>query len=439
MKSTDPAIGEQHTTVRTDMPRVAIIGGGPAGLMAAEVARAAGADVQVYDRLGSVGRKFLVAGKGGLNLTHSEGAETFAARYGARRGEVGRWLAKFDAGAIREWALGLGIETFVGSSGRVFPLDLKAAPLLRGWVRRLRASGVGFHMHHRWLGWDDAGALRFAHADGERLVSADAVVLALGGGSWPVLGSDAAWVPVLADRGVPIAPLAPSNCGFDIGWSEHFAQRHAGHPVKPVVVEWRDEEGQIFRQQGEFIVTATGVEGSLIYALSAQLRDAIAVHGSAQIHLDLVPGRDAQRLAQDLARPRGSRSLSEHWRRHARIDGVKTGLLYEVLAKPELQDSARVARALKALPLTLVRPRPIEEAISSAGGVPFDVLDENLMLKSLPGVYCAGEMIDWEAPTGGYLLTACLASGRIAGAGAALQSTKIQSDKMQSDKTRSSK
>jgi uncharacterized flavoprotein (TIGR03862 family) len=428
MESTDPANGEQRATVRTDIPRVAIIGGGPAGLMAAEVARAAGADVQVYDRLGSVGRKFLVAGKGGLNLTHSEGADAFTARYGARRAEVGRWLAQFDAGAIRDWARGLGIETFVGSSGRVFPLDLKAAPLLRGWVRRLRASGVGFHMHHRWLGWDDTGRLRFSHADGERHVSADAVVLALGGGSWPVLGSDAAWVPLLADRGVPIAPLAPSNCGFDIGWSEHFAQRHAGHPVKPVVIEWRGEDGQVIRQQGEFVVTATGVEGSLIYALSAQLRDAIAAHGSARIRLDLVPGRDAQRLAQDLARPRGSRSMTEHWRRHAGIDGVKAGLLYEVLSKPELQDSARVAKALKTLPLTLLRPRPIEEAISSAGGVPFEVLDENLMLKSLPGVYCAGEMIDWEAPTGGYLLTACLASGRVAGAGAALRSAKLRSN-----------
>jgi len=433
MESTDPATAEQRATVRPDMPRVAIIGGGPAGLMAAEVARAAGADVHIYERLGSVGRKFLVAGKGGLNLTHSDEPGTFAARYGARRAEVGRWLAQFDAGAIREWARGLGIETFVGSSGRVFPLDLKAAPLLRGWVRRLRASGVGFHVHHRWLGWDEGGGLRFVHADGERRVSADAVVLALGGGSWPVLGSDAAWVPWLADRGVPIAPLAPSNCGFDIGWSEHFAQRHAGHPVKPVVIEWRAEDGQVIRQQGEFVVTATGVEGSLIYALSAQFRDAIAAHGSVRIGLDLVPGRDAQRLAQDLARPRGSRSLTEHWRRHAGIDGVKAGLLYEVLPKPELQDSARVAKALKALPLTLVRPRPIEEAISSAGGVPFEALDENLMLNCLPGVYCAGEMIDWEAPTGGYLLTACLASGRIAGAGAAMRSAGMRSGKLRRD------
>jgi uncharacterized flavoprotein (TIGR03862 family) len=427
MVSTDPLTSDDRTrTKNAGLPRVAIIGGGPAGLMAAEVARAAGADVQVYDRLGSVGRKFLVAGKGGLNLTHSEPADAFVARYGVRHVEVGRWLEQFDAAAIRDWARTLGVETFVGSSGRVFPLDLKAAPLLRGWVRRLRASGVGFHMHHRWLGWDDAGALRFAHADGERRVSVDAVVLALGGGSWPVLGSDAAWVPLLADRGVTIAPLAPSNCGFDIGWSEHFAQRHAGLPVKPVVVEWRDQDGQTVRQQGEFVVTATGVEGSLIYALSAQLRDAISVHGAVQIRLDLVPGRDAQRLVHDLARARGSRSLTEHWRRHAGIGGVKAGLLYEVLAKTDLQDSARVASALKSLPLTLVRPRPIEEAISSAGGVPFEVLDETLMLKSLPGVYCAGEMIDWEAPTGGYLLTACLASGRIAGAGAAQRSGKLR-------------
>jgi len=379
---------------RVSAPRVAIIGGGPAGLMAAEVACAAGAQVQLYDHLGSVGRKFLVAGKGGLNLTHSEDADVFVARYGACQGEVGRWLAQFDATAVRAWARGLGVETFVGSSGRVFPLDLKAAPLLRGWVRCLRASGVGFHMQHRWLGWDDDGALRFAHADDERRVRADAVVLALGGGSWPVLGSDAAWVPLLADRGVAIAPLAPANCGFDIDWSEHFAQRHAGHPVKPVIVEYNDTNGGRVRRQGEFVVTATGVEGSLIYAFSAQLRDAIAARGVVEIRLDLVPGRDAQRLARDLSQPRGSRSLSEHLRRHAGIDGVKAGLLYEVLSKVQLQDSACVAGVLKSLPLTLTRPRPIEEAISSAGGVRFAALDEHLMLKNLPGVFCAGVRCD---------------------------------------------
>jgi uncharacterized flavoprotein (TIGR03862 family) len=412
---------------RADAPRIAIIGGGPAGLMAAEVARAAGVQVHLYDGLGSVGRKFLVAGKGGLNLTHSEQMPAFAARYGARHKQVERWLARFDAVAVRQWARGLGVETFVGSSGRVFPLDLKAAPLLRGWVRRLHASGVVFHVRHRWLGWDDSGALRFAHADGERCVRADAVVLALGGGSWPVLGSDAAWVPLLAARGIAIAPLVPANCGFDIrsphggsgGWSEHFVQRHAGHPVKPAIVECTAADGSIIRQQGEFVVTATGIEGSLVYALSAHLRDAIAAHGATQIRVDLVPGRDAQRLTRDLALPRGKRSLSEHLRRHAGIDGVKAALLYESLSKVQLQDAACVAAALKALPLTLVRPRPIDEAISSGGGVRFDALDEHLMLKNLAGVFCAGEMIDWEAPTGGYLLTACFASGRIAGAGAA--------------------
>ncbi len=405
--------------VNPDGRRVAIIGGGPAGLMAAEVARAAGADVQLYDRLASAGRKFLIAGKGGLNLTHAEGADAFVARYGARRDAVGKWLAQFDANAIREWARGLGIETFVGTSGRVFPMDLKAAPLLRTWVRRLRASGVGFHMQHRWLGWCNDGDLRFVHPDGERHVCADTVVLALGGGSWPVLGSDAAWVPLLSERGVSIAPLQPANCGFDVGWSEHFATRHAGHPLKPVVVEWTDADGHVQRQQGEFVITATGVEGSLIYALSAQLRDAIAVRGATEIRLDLAPGRDAQRLALELAKPRGSRTLSEHWRRHAGIEGVKAGLLYEVLPREQLQDPARVAATLKALPLKLMRARPLDEAISTAGGVRLEALDENLMINSLPGVFCAGEMLDWEAPTGGYLLSACLASGRIAGAAAA--------------------
>ena len=399
--------------------RVVVVGGGPAGLMAAEAARAVGADVHLYDWLGSVGRKFLIAGKGGLNLTHSEDAPRFIARYGERAEEVGRWLAQFDAAAVREWARGLGIETFIGSSGRVFPLDLKAAPLLRGWVRRLRASGVVFHMHHRWLGWDSGGALHFADADGEQRVPADAVVLALGGGSWPVLGSDAAWVPVLRERGVAIAPLAPANCGFDVAWSTHFTARYAGHPVKRAIVEWRDDAGHVQRRQGEFVVTASGIEGSLIYALSAHLRDAITAHGSTVLHVDMVPGRTLQRLTHDLARPRGSRSLSEHWRRHAGIDGVTAGLVHEALPREHWQDATRVAATLKALPLTLQRPRPIEEAISSAGGVRFDALDDSLMLKSIPGVFCAGEMLDWEAPTGGYLLTACFASGRIAGTAAA--------------------
>ncbi|WP_347260997.1 TIGR03862 family flavoprotein [Rudaea sp.] len=413
------------TESRIQTRRIAVIGGGPAGLMAAETARAAGASVDVYERMGSVGRKFLIAGKGGLNLTHSDPFERFVSRYRGRERELRAWLEKFDADALREWARGLGVETFVGTSGRVFPSDLKAAPLLRGWVRRLRASGVDFHVHQRWLGWDDDGALRFGHAGEALSVDADAVVLALGGGSWPVLGSDGAWTRILEDRAVDLALLRPANCGFEIaragaeGWSEFFANKYAGQPIKPVVIEWRGANGATIHRQGEFVVSAHGVEGSLIYAFSAELRDAIAAQGSATIHLDLAPGRDAARLARELAQPRGKRTLSEHLRRHAGIDGVKTGLLYELLAKDAMQDADRLARAIKALPLTLVRPRPLAEAISTAGGVRFAALDDALMLKALPGVFCAGEMIDWEAPTGGYLLTACFASGKIAGASAA--------------------
>jgi uncharacterized flavoprotein (TIGR03862 family) len=398
---------------------VAIIGGGPAGLFAAEVARAAGAEVDLYDRMGSVGRKFLIAGKGGLNLTHSDPFDTFVARYGVRREHIARWLRGFDADALRAWARGLGVETFVGSSGRVFPEDLKAAPLLRGWVRRLRAAGVRFHVNHDWRGWDSGGALRFDTDDGERRVHPAATVLALGGGSWPILGSDGRWVEWLAERDVSLAPLRPSNCGFDVAWSEHFISRHAGKPVKPVVIETVDAHGARVRRQGEFVVTAHGIEGSLVYAFSAALRDASDANGSTTVHLDLVPGIEHERLARDLARARAGRSLSEHLRRVAGIDGVKAGLLYEVLSKDELKDASRIAATLKSLPLTLLRARPLDEAISSAGGVRFDALDETLMLRALPGVFCAGEMIDWEAPTGGYLLTACFASGRIAGAAAA--------------------
>ncbi|MEP6938942.1 MAG: TIGR03862 family flavoprotein [Rudaea sp.] len=404
---------------------VIIVGGGPAGLMAAEAARAAGANVQLYDRMGSVGRKFLIAGKGGLNLTHSDPFATFVARYAERSDEVGRWLRGFDADALRAWARELGVETFVGSSGRVFPRDLKAAPLLRGWVRRLRASGVVFHMHRRFLGWRADGSPRFVDDGGvESAVRADALVLAFGGGSWPVLGSDGAWVETLAGSNVDVAPLRPSNCGFDValgdaGWSEHFATRHAGQPLKAIAIEWSSPGGGRIRRQGEFVVTATGIEGSLVYALSAGLRDAIAAHGKTTIHLDLAPGRDRERLIRDLSVPRGKRSLSEHLRRHAGIDGVKAGLLYEVLGRDAGEDVERLATAIKALPLTLARPRPLAEAISSAGGVRFAALDQSLMLAALPGVFCAGEMIDWEAPTGGYLLTACFASGRIAGHAAA--------------------
>jgi hypothetical protein len=402
-----------------DAPTLAVIGAGPAGLMTAETARAAGLDVDVYEAKGSVGRKFLLAGVGGMNLTHGEPRPAFDQRYGERAAHVGRWLDDFDADALRAWARGLGVETFVGSSGRVFPADLKAAPLLRAWVHRLRASGVRIHAHHRWLGWAEDGALRFGTPDGERVIHADATVLALGGGSWPQLGSDGAWQPWLAARGVDIAPLRPANCGFDIGWSEHLASRHAGAPLKPVVAHWRDPDGRERQRQGECVITATGIEGSLIYALSAMLRDTIAREGAATLTLDLAPDRPLERLEKDLAKPRGRRSLSEHLRREAGIAGVKVALLHETRAKATLENPAALARAIKHFELRLTQARPLAEAISSAGGVRLEALDDGLMLKALPGTFCAGEMLDWEAPTGGYLLTACFAGGLRAGRAAA--------------------
>jgi uncharacterized flavoprotein (TIGR03862 family) len=400
--------------------KIAIIGGGPAGLMAAEAASAAGAEVDLYDAMATVGRKFLVAGKGGLNLTHSEPSEKFLTRYGTRRVQIEPLLASFGPDALRAWARGLGIDTFVGSSGRVFPKDLKAAPLLRAWLRRLRQADVRFHMRHRWYGWNEQGALRFATSEGDLSAKADAVILALGGGSWPKLGSDGGWVPLLAGRGIHIAPLQPANCGFDVGWSEHFRTKFAGHPVKSVAIVMRNDTGAESWHQGEFVITETGVEGGVMYVVSARLRDEILVRGVATIRLDLAPDRDMARLTDDLSRPRGKRTMATHLRRQAHIEGVKAGLLREVVPKEDFADPARLAAAIKALPLRLVAPRPLEEAISTAGGVPFEVLDERLMIRALPGVFCVGEMLDWEAPTGGYLLTACFATGRAAGAGAAV-------------------
>jgi uncharacterized flavoprotein (TIGR03862 family) len=398
--------------------KIAVIGGGPAGLMAAEAAISRGACVDVYDAMPSVGRKFLLAGKGGLNLTHSEPAEKFLARYGARRPEIQPLLTGFGPDALREWARGLGVETFVGTSGRIFPSDLKSAPLLRGWLRRLRQGGVTIHVRHRWSGWDENGALRFATPQGNRLVSADAVILALGGASWPRLGSDAAWVQLLAERGVSIEPLRPANCGFDVNWSQHLRRRFAGHPVKPVVVSGITLEGNEFRQQGELVVTEVGVEGSVIYAVSAWLRDEIAAKGVAHIRLDLAPDRVLSRIINDLSRPRGSRSMASHLKRCVGIEGVKACLLRELVPKQDFSDPELLGAAIKALPIQLVAPRPLEEAISTAGGIVFEALDARLMIGTLPGVFCAGEMLDWEAPTGGYLLTACFASGHAAGAGA---------------------
>lgn len=402
--------------------RAVVIGAGPAGLMAAEMLAGAGVTVDVYDAMPSAGRKFLMAGKSGLNLTHAEPGDTFAGRYGTRRDWVSGWLDDFDADALRDWARGLGIETFVGSSGRVFPDGMKAAPLLRAWLHRLRGACVRFHMRHRWQGWEGE-SLIFATPDGAVKVGAGgtAVVLALGGGSWAKLGSDGAWVPWLRERGVEVASLRPANCGFEVAWSDHFREKFAGQPVKTVVASFAGQ-----RRQGEFVVTTHGVEGGLIYAFSAGLRDAIETQGSASLSLDLAPARSLQWLTEQIAYPRGARSMAGHLQSRAGIAGVKAGLLRECAAKEDYADPARLAAAIKALPLRLAAPRPLDEAISSAGGIAAESLDEQLMLKALPGVFCAGEMLDWEAPTGGYLLTACFASGRAAGAGAAawLQSNR---------------
>jgi uncharacterized flavoprotein (TIGR03862 family) len=406
------------------MKTVAIVGGGPAGLMAAEVLSGHGLQVDVYDAMPSVGRKFLLAGKGGMNITHSEPIGAFLGRYGARREHIAPLLDAFGPQALRDWIHGLGIDTFIGTSGRVFPTDMKAAPLLRAWLHRLREGGVRFHMRHRWQGWDGAPAngnphnLRFATVDGEQVVHADAVLLALGGASWARLGSDGAWAPMLAEHGVVIKPLQPANCGFDVQWSEHFRTRFAGEPVKSVVASAVDADEISHSRHGEFVVSATGVEGSLIYALSAHLRDAIASQGKATLMLDLAPGKDLQRVIDEVSHPRGSRSMASHLQSKVGVHGVKAGLLRELASKDDYTDPVRLARAIKSLPLTLIAPRPIDEAISSAGGVAFEAFDAQLMLRNLPGVFCAGEMLDWEAPTGGYLLTACFASGRAAGLGA---------------------
>ena len=413
----------------SDRPRkVLVVGGGPAGLMAAEVLSAAGVSVELFDAMPSVGRKFLLAGKGGLNLTHSEPIERFESRFGARQAALIPLLHAFGPVALRDWASALGVSTFVGSSGRVFPTDMKAAPLLRAWLQRLRhpasGSGVRFHMRHRWTGVltqsEGKGiALEFATPTGQVEMTGDAVVLALGGASWARLGSDGAWVPNLLACGVSVAPLLPSNCGFDLsgGWSPFFRDRFAGQAFKSVAIEVRPQSGPAFRRKGEFVATATGVEGSLIYAASSQLRDCISQHGRAEFKLDLLPDLSEARVAAEVSHPRGSRSLSSHLKSRLGLDGIKMAVLHECLTKAQLQDQTALATAIKALPIELAKPRPIDEAISSAGGVRFEALDTELMVGVLPGLFCAGEMLDWEAPTGGYLLTACLATGRRAGQG----------------------
>lgn len=414
-----------QTVIMANTKTVAIIGGGPAGLMAAEVLIKSGIKVDVYDAMPSVGRKFLMAGKGGMNISNAEPFDRFLTRYGASRSYIETLLSDFGPGALVAWLKELGINTFTGSSGRIFPTDMKAAPLLRAWLHRLRAAGVVFHVRHQWLGWTENSDLRFNTANGEKTSAADATILALGGGSWPQLGSTGAWVPLLHNKSVTINPLKPANCGFEVDWSEYFRSRFAGQPLKSVQLSLI-AAGQQVSQKGEFVITQTGLESGLIYSLSALLRDEIAAVGSVTVYIDLAPDNDFDTLLGKVSIPRGKQSLANHLRKRLKLSAVKIALLHEVLSTDDCADPMRLCTTIKALPIKLTGARPIEEAISSAGGICFSAIDDKLMLSAMPGVFCAGEMLDWEAPTGGYLLTACFATGRMAGLGALAWCQQIQ-------------
>ncbi|PKM31153.1 MAG: aminoacetone oxidase family FAD-binding enzyme [Gammaproteobacteria bacterium HGW-Gammaproteobacteria-11] len=396
---------------------VAVIGAGPAGLMAAETLALAGVHVDLYDAMPSVGRKFLLAGVGGMNITHAEAKADFIQRYREASPWVAEWLQELDADQLRAWIHGLGVDTFVGSSGRVFPVDMKAAPLLRAWLKRLREAGVSLHTRHRWQGWDAEGKLQFQTPQGSANAQADGLILALGGGSWSRLGSDGAWVPWLRQQQIQVRDLLPANCGFECDWSPYLRERFAGHPLKQVIARVTLAKGGEQIQRGECVLTAQGLEGSLIYALSAPLRDQLLDQGRATLWLDLAPDRSHSQLQAALETPRKGQTLSSVLRKKAGLDAVKIALLHERLGPETLRCAEQVASAIKQLPIVFTATRPLDEAISSAGGVSQAALDDKLMLKAMPGVFCAGEMLDWEAPTGGYLLTACFASGRRAGLG----------------------
>jgi uncharacterized flavoprotein (TIGR03862 family) len=398
----------------------AVIGGGPAGLMAAEVLLSQGVPVRLFDTMPSVGRKFLLAGKGGLNLTHAEPQAAFVQRYAERADRLRPWLDRFGATQLRQWAQELGISTFVGSSQRVFPQEMKAAPLLRAWLHRLRAQGLKVMVRHRWHGWAPDGTLRFATPQGEQAWRSDCTVLALGGASWARLGSDGAWVPWLQAAGADVAPMVPSNCGFDTApWSEVFRRRCAGEALKTIALSWVDVQGQPHARKGEAVITEHGVEGGVVYTASADLRRLIEREGEATVHWDLLPALDAERVLREVSHPRGSRSMSSHLQSRLKLTGAKAMLLRELAPPQAWADPAQLTRCIKALPMRLLRTRPVDEAISSAGGLRFECLTEQLMLRERPGVFACGEMLDWEAPTGGYLLTACFSTARVAGLGAA--------------------
>jgi uncharacterized flavoprotein (TIGR03862 family) len=392
-----------------------VVGGGPAGLMAAEVLSQKGIEVNLFEAKPGIGRKFLVAGIGGLNITHSEPFEEFLVRYGVRMKNLKPILEQFGPDELQDWMHDLGFNTFIGTSGRVFPEGLNSAPILRAWKQRLTQNGVQFFFRHRWLGWGEDGSYLFQNPNGNIQVDGEVLILALGGGSRPELGSDGNWVPMLANKGVQIHPFKPANCGFNTPWSEVFKSKFEGQPVKNVVLIFKDQNKEEQSQAGEFLITNYGVEGSLIYAISSFLRNEIDEYGKATVYLDLLPERSLNSLVERLMRPRGKNSMSSHLRKSIGLTGVKAGLVREILSQDVFNDPHRLAASIKLLPLVLDSTRPLAEAISCAGGVAFESLNEGLMIRNLPGVFCAGEMLDWEAPTGGYLLTACFATGYHAG------------------------
>jgi uncharacterized flavoprotein (TIGR03862 family) len=392
----------------------AIVGGGPAGLIAAETLARANIAVTIYERMPSLGRKFLMAGRGGLNLTHSEDLARFASRYGAAEPHLRHAIDAFPPERLRAWSADLGQPTFIGTSGRVFPQAMKASPLLRAWLRRLESMGVRVALRHCWTGWADDGALMLDTPDGIVRATADVTVLALGGASWPRLGSDGGWSGILAHEGIAIAPLRPSNCGFRVAWSEHMRGHVEGRPLKPVALSFGGQ-----RVRGEAVITRDGLEGGAIYALSPQLREAIDSSGGAELIVDLLPEMDIETATRKLSAPRGKQSLSNVLRKTLSLSPAAIALAQEVTSgKLAALAPDAMAAFLKAVPVALTGVAPIARAISTAGGVPFDAIDESFMLKRKPGMFIAGEMLDWEAPTGGYLLQACFATGVAAGEGA---------------------